>query len=217
MNTIVISRLVGSEAGIIAQRLADTLGYDLIDKSILQGTLQQYGLTQFGKLYTSPPNLWDVANSKNLQIVSMLNDTMKALAHRGRTVILARGGYVTLSKYADVLNVRLQAPYSVRVNRVMAREDHMGRREAKEFVAADDKARMKFVKRFYNQKWADATDFDLVLNTDVIPTQTAEEWIIKAAQMLESKGLEAKAPSAKQVEIDPLLLDAIDQALNRRV
>lgn len=217
MNTIAISRLVGSEAGAIAHQLADALGYDLVDKSILQGTLQQYGLTRFGELYTSPPNLWDLANSKNLEIVSMLNDTMQALAQRGRTVILARGGYVTLSQYADVLNVRLHAPFDVRVERIMARENISDRTTAEKQVAADDKARIKFVERFYGQKWHDDSDFDLVLNTALIPQQTAEAWITEALRILETREPRADAPLAKNTKIDPLLLSAIDEALERRV
>ena len=115
MRTIAISRLTGTEAGAIAQRLVETLGYDLVDRGVLDGTFRQYGLTKFGELYTSPPNIWDLVNSKNLQIVSMLNEIMEALAHRGRTLILVRGGYASLSKYPDVLNVRLQAPFPIRV------------------------------------------------------------------------------------------------------
>ncbi|MGJ8639235.1 MAG: AAA family ATPase [Opitutaceae bacterium] len=216
MNTIVISRLVGSDAGMIARQLADTLGYDLVDKSILQGTLQQYGLTRFGELYTSPPNLWDLANSKNLEIVSMLNDTLEALAHRGRTVILARGGYLALSKYADVLNVRLHAPFDVRVERVMAREGWVETAEAAVRVAADDKARIKFVERFYGCKWHDETNLDLVLNTDVIPKETAETWIAEALRLQESKACRPGAKLARKTEVDPLLLSAIDLALDRR-
>lgn len=217
MNTIAISRLVGSDAGKIAKQVAASLGYDLVDKSILQGTLQQYGLTRFGELYTSPPNLWDLANSKNLEIVSMLNDTMQALAYRGRTVILARGGYVTLGKYADVLNVRLHAPFDVRVDRVMAREGFMNRSEAETRVAADDKARVKFVERFYGQKWHDESDFDLVLNTDLITPQTAETWITEALRMLEEKTPRADAQLGKKIKVDPLLLSSIEQAIERRV
>jgi cytidylate kinase len=217
MNTIAISRLVGSDAGVIARQVADALGYDLVDKSILQGTLQQYGLTRFGELYTSPPNLWDVANSKNLEIVSMLNDTMQALAHRGRAVILARGGYVTLGKYVDVLNVRLHAPFEVRVERVMAREGLTDRKKAEAQVAADDNARIKFVQRFYGHKWHDESALDLVLNTDVIPPETAQEWIIKAVHMLEAKQPTPDALLAQKTKVDPLLLSAIEEALERRV
>ena len=146
----------------------------------------------------------------------MLNDTMQALAHRGRTVILARGGYVTLGKYADVLKVRLHAPFEVRVDRVMEREGFVDRSEAAVRVAADDKARIKFVERFYGQKWHNESDFDLVLNTDVIHQLTAEEWITKAVRMLESKELRSDAQLAKKTKIDPLLLSAIDEALELR-
>jgi len=125
----------------------------LVNKSILEGIFRQYGLEKFGELYTSPPNVWDLANAKNLQIVSMLNDTMEALAHRGDMLILGRGGYASLSKYADVLNVRLQAPFSVRVERVMARENLSNRLRAEQGVKAEDTARQKFVSRFYNQAW----------------------------------------------------------------
>lgn len=216
MHTIAISRLVGSEAGAIATRLAEQLGYDLVDKSILQGTLKQYGMTRFGELYTSPPNLWDLANSRNLEVVSMLNATMQALAHRGRTLILARGGYVTLRQYADVLNVRLHAPFDVRVERVMQREGFVDRADAEQRVAADDKSRIKFVERFYGRKWHNESDFDLVLNTDLISQETSEAWITVAVRMLESKPLRPDANLARQIEVDPLLLSAIDQALELR-
>ncbi|MGE9290783.1 MAG: AAA family ATPase [Puniceicoccales bacterium] len=217
MNTIVISRLVGSEAGAIAKRLADSLEYDLVDKEILEGTLRQYGVTRFGKLYTSPPNIWDLTNSKNLEVVSMLNDTMRALAQRGRAVILARGGYVTLNPYYDVLKVRIQAPYTLRVDRVMSREKIDSRTEAEDRVTADDSARMKFVKRFYGQKWHDATSFDLVLNTDVIPPETATDWIAQAVDLLKKQKEKKNSHSAQNIKVDPLLLGAIDEALLRRV
>ena len=106
MRTIAISRLVVSEGATIARRVTEALAYTLVNKSVLEGIFRQHGLTKFGDLYTSLANLWDLANDKNLQLVSMLNDTMDALAHRGDTLILGRGGYASLSKYEDALNVR---------------------------------------------------------------------------------------------------------------
>ena len=165
MRTIAISRLVVSEGATIARRVTEALAYTLVNKSVLEGIFRQHGLTKFGDLYTSPPNLWDLANAKNLQLVSMLNDTMDALAHRGDMLILGRGGYASLSKYEDVLNVRLQAPFLVRVERVMARENIDNRLRAEQRVKADDTARQKFVSMFYNQAWENASNFDLVIDT----------------------------------------------------
>jgi cytidylate kinase len=217
MKTISISRLIGSEAAEIARRVAAALGYTLVNKSILEGIFRQYGLEKFGELYTSPPNIWDLANAKNLQIVSMLNDTMEALAHRGDMLILERGGYAPLSKYADVLNVRLQAPFSVRVERVMARENLSSRLQAEQRVKADDTAREKFSSRFYNEAWDKGSNFDLVIDTDSISTEMATDWIIAAARALSQKEFGPDAVTAERAKVDPALLDAIDVALARQV
>jgi cytidylate kinase len=197
MKTIAISRLIGSEAAKVARRVSEALGYTLVSKSILEGIFRQYGMEKFGELYTSPPNVWDLANARNLLIVSMLNDTMEALAHRGDILILGRGGYASLSKYADVLNVRLQAPFSVRVERVMARE--------------------KFVSRFYNQAWDNGSQFDLAIDTDTISIEMATDWIIEAAKALSQKEFGPDAVTAERAKVDPPLLDAIDVALARQV
>jgi cytidylate kinase len=216
MRTIAISRLVGSEGATIARRLTEALGYTLANKRVLEAIFRQYGLEKFGELYTSPPNIWDLANARNLQIVSMLNDTMEALAHRGDMLILGRGGYASLSKYEDVLNVRLQAPFSVRVERVMARENLDNRLRAEQQVKADDTAREKFVSRFYNQAWENASNFDLVIDTYTISTEMATDWIIEAAKALSAGEFRADAVTAERAKADPSLLDAIDIALARQ-
>lgn len=216
MKTISISKLVGTEAVSISRRVTDALGYDLVDRVVLEGAFRQYGLTKFGDLYTAPPNIWDLANSTNLMIVSMLNDIVEGLAHRGRTVILLRGGYAPLCKYADVLKVRLQAPLKVRVERVMAREASNNWRQAEKRVKADDKARKKFTELFYGQKWDTAWDFDLVVDTGTISIEMTADWIIEAARALDTKEFPDDVVTARQAKVDPLLLDAIDQALERR-
>jgi cytidylate kinase len=216
MRTISISRLIGSDAGEIARRVAEELRYDLVDKEILDGVFRLYGLTKFGNLYSSPPNFWELANARNLLIVSMLNDTMEALAHRGRTVILGRGGFASLNQYVDVLHVRLQAPFPIRVERVMARQNISDRSRAEEFVMVDDKARQKFVSAFYNKDWDTASDFDLVIDTSLIPIATATDWIIHASRALEQRKTSAKTIEAQRAKVEPALLDAIDQALAHR-
>src|SRR6266404_1075180 len=219
MKTIAISRLIGSEGVNIARRVTEALGYTLVNRSVLEGIFRQYGLTKFGELYTSPPNIWDLTNSKNLLIVSMLNDIMEALAHRGDMLILGGGGggYASLSKYADVLNVRLQAPFSVRVERVMSRRNLSNRLSTEKEVKADDAARQKFVSRFYNHGWDDASDFDLVIDTDTISVEMAVDWIMEATQALERKEVGADAVTAQRIKVDPILLDAIDIALARQL
>ena len=219
MKTIVISRLIGSGAVNIARRVTEALGYTLVNRSVLEGIFRQYGLTKVGELYASAPNIWDLANSKNLLIVSMLNDTMEALAHRGDILLLGGGGggYASLSKYADVLKVRLQAPFSVRVERVMAGENLPDRWRAEQRVEADDTARKKFVSLFYNQAWDQESNFDLAIDTNTISTEMATDWIIEAVRALSQKEFGPDAVTVERVKVDPSLFDAINIALARQV
>jgi cytidylate kinase len=212
MTTITISREFGSEGVKIAQRVAETLGYTLVDKRILESVFRRYGLTKFGDLYSSAPSFWDLANANNLLIVSMLNETMEALAHRGQMVILGRGGFASLNEYADVLNVRIQAPFPDRVERIMTRENIPDRQKAEAQVREDDKARQKFVKMFYNKEWNVETYFNLVIDTSTVSIEMAVDWIIEAARSLEQKDFAGGTLTAQQAKVDPVLLDAIDEA-----
>ena len=144
---------------------------------------------------------------------------MEALAHRGDMLILGGGGggYASLSKYADVLNVRLQAPFSVRVERVMARENLPTRLRAEQRVEADDTARKKFVSMFYNQAWDKESNFDLAIDTNTISTEMATNWIIEAARALSQKEFGPDAVTVEGVKVAPSLLDAINIALARQV
>jgi cytidylate kinase len=215
--TIAISRLIGSEGTKIAHRVAESLGYTLVNRNVLEGIFRQYGLAKFGELYTSSPNVWDLANARNLEIVSMLNETMEALANRGHMLIVGRAGYASLRKYADVLNVRLQAPFSVRVERLMSQRNLTNRLSMEREVKADDEAREKFVSRFYNHGWEDASDFDLVIDTHTVSVEMAVDWIVEATQALERKELGADAVIAQQVKVDAILSDAIDISLARQL
>ena len=122
MAVITISRELGSSGSDIAQQVAKNLGYEFVDKRTADGIFRQYGLTKFDDLYNSVPSFLDLINADNLLLVSMANEILEAMAKRGNIVILGRAGFAVLADYADVLHVRLQAPFAERVQRVMVRE-----------------------------------------------------------------------------------------------
>src|SRR5512143_2346396 len=165
MAVITISNELGSGGVDIGQRVAKGLGYEFVDKRTSDGILRQYGLTKFSELYNSAPSILDLINSDNLLIVSMLNEILGALAQRGNVVILGRAGFAVLGQYADVLNVHIQAPFSERVQRVMAREGLTDLQAAEERVRDDDNVHRKYVQRFYNRQWDEPSGFGLILNT----------------------------------------------------
>ncbi len=193
--------------------MAKRLGYEFVDKRTVDGILRQYGLTKFNDLYNSAPSILDLVNSDNLLIVSMLNEILEALAKRGNVVILGRAGFAVLGRYADVLNVRVQAPFSDRVQRVMAKEGLTELQAAEERVREDDDVHRKYVQRFYNRHWDDPSAFSLILDTGSLSSDTAVKQIVEAARALEQKAPGKDAVTTATIEVDSVLADAIAKVM----
>ena len=177
------------------------------------GIFRQYGLTKFDDLYSSAPSILDLLNADNLLLVSMANEILEAVAQRGNVVILGRAGFAVLGDYADVLNVRIQAPFSERVQRVMAREGLTDLQAAEERVQEDDKVHRKYVQRFYNKQWDEPSNFDLVLDTGSLSSDMAVKQIVEAARALEQKAPGKDAVTTATIEVDPVLADAVAKVI----
>ena len=213
MAVITISRELGSGGLDIAQQVAKTLGYEFVDKRTADGIFRQYGLTKFDDLYSSAPNFLDLINADNLLLVSMSNEILEAVAKRGNVVILGRAGFAVLGDYADVLHVRIQAPVSERVQRVMVREGLTDLQAAEERVSEDDSMHRKYVQRFYNKEWDEPSNFDLVLDTGSLSSDMAVQRIVEAAKALGQKAPGKDAVTTAKIEVDPVLADAVAKVM----
>ncbi len=212
MAVITISREFGSEGTKIGRQVAQTLGYHYVDKHLIEAVLQQYGFVQFNELYQSTPGFWARSDQSNLLLISMLNKTLLTLAHQGNMVILGRGGFVALSGFADALNVRIQAPFPVRVERVIDREKLTDPRKGEELVKENDRMQRAFIQAFYDIRWDATNAFNLVLDTGSIPPDMAADWIVQVTRTLERRLLE-KAATTQSIQVDPTLADAIANVL----
>ena len=212
MGVITISRVLGSDGAAIAQRVADTLSFQLVTKRILEKILEQYGLVHLDKLYKSPPRLWGLFDEDNQNIVSMLNRTMVGIAKRGNAVILGRGGYAALSGQANVLHVRIQAPFDERIKRLLGRDGSQDIVTVEELIRTNDKARSIFVQGFYDTDFNDARKFHMVLDTSCITIEFATKWIVSAAETLFQSSDVDQAETG--TDVDPILLETIESVLD---
>jgi cytidylate kinase len=217
MAVITISSEFGSGGLDIAQRVAKTLGYEFVDKRTTDGIFRQYGLTRFDDLYNSAPSFLDLLNANNLLLVAMANEILEAVAKRGNVVILGRAGFAVLGDYADVLHVRVQAPFSERVQRVMDREGLTDFNLAMERVKEDDEVHGKYVHRFYNKQWDDPSNFDLVLDLGSVSADEAVQQIVEAARGLGQKAQAKGGATTASLKVDPVLADAVAKAMASRM
>jgi cytidylate kinase len=214
MAVITISRELGSEGSYIASHVAQALGYALVDKKIIEHVLCQYGYVQFGKDYESAPNIWERMDPDKGNMITMLNRVLQAMASYGNVVIMGRGSFAVLGDYTDVLNVRLQAPLSVRVRRVMVDQKIKDTDVAEALVRESDKVRSAFIQSWYGVRWDQADAFDLVIDTSKVLPDVAVKWIIEAQQGLKDLRISFK-PTTHTIQVDRILAGAISDVLNK--
>jgi cytidylate kinase len=215
VSVITISREFGSEGDAIARKVAQILGYHFVDQKFIGIILGQYGYVEFDKEYQNLPTFWerfDAQREKQRDVmVGMLNHVIQAVAHHGNVVILGRSGFEVLGGFADVLHVRLQAPFSVRVGRVIS-EQKITFEEAEALVKKNDKVRLAFVEEFYKVPWGAVQAFDLVVNTGKVFPALTTDWVVDAAKTFVNN-MEIGKPTTASIKVDRILAEAVSDEL----
>jgi cytidylate kinase len=217
MAVITISREYGSVNDDFGERVAQALGYPCVCKEFMAQVLAQYGLIEFEREYESKPGFWNSLNSmrgeRRSEVVTMLTQVMQAVAQHGNAVIQGRSGFVPLRGLADVLHVRLQAPLESRIARI-ASQQQVSLEEAGRIVKEADGIRTGFVEGFYGVSWNSMHSFDLVLNTEKLPVETALAWVVEAAELLDQQPANGR-PTAKALQVDDVLAGEVARQLER--
>lgn len=220
MPVVTISREKGSQGSYIAQQVARALGYHFIDKTIIAAICSEYGSVEFGVIPGYVPDFWTEFDARAREqrglMVDMLNQVILGLAHAGNVVILGRSSFAVLEKFADVLNVRIQAPLSIRTSRVMARQKIDESVRAESLIKESDRVRAGFIEWFYGSRWDACNMFNLIIDTSKVPANLAVKWLIEAAKVLPDK----KAPNlytTDAIAVDPILTSIVARVLARDV
>jgi cytidylate kinase len=215
MSVITISREFGSEGDLIARQVAQALNHHFVDRKLIGNVIGQYGYVEFDKEYATLPSFWerfDAQREKDRDtMVSLLNRVIQAVARHGNVVILGRSGFEVLRGFADVLHVRLQAPFIVRVQRVMAQQN-LSPEDADALVRENDKVRVGFVEEFYRVSWNSIQSFNLVIDTGRITPDAATKMIVDAAENLDTT-LSVDAPSVTSIEVDRIMAESVSEVL----
>jgi cytidylate kinase len=211
MAVITFSREFGSGGGKIAETTAKELGYHFIDKHSIGRVLASYGLVTFSEEYESTLGFWASFDGRIMEMFGMLDRVTRAIARHGNAVILGRGSFAVLCGFADVLNVRIKAPFELRVNRTMAENAVAERSQAELMVREGDRIRSSFVQSMYGLRWDASSSFDIVVDIGKIAPDAASAFIVDAA-----RGLEKRLPSgarASDIAADKTLDQTVAEEL----
>jgi len=221
MAIITISREMGSGGIPIAHKVAEKLGYKLIDGEAIMEAANSYGLTPEAveQADEKPPHFVDTLDSKQFLDLHLIELIILEAALKGNVVIYGRGGQDLLKDIGSVLRTRIIAPFEDRVERWAERE-WLDPDRARFLVRKSDQQRAGFIKYYFDRDWEDSVHYDLVINTQRLSEDTAVKIICNSVKDENLEGIKADSKKIlsdlimrKRVEIAILSNEHIDPYL----
>ncbi len=193
VSIVTLSREPGSGGRIVAIRLAEKLGIDIFHQEVIHEiaksasvseklleTLDERGLSTLEDWISS------LVHSRYLWPDAYLQHLMKVIGtigKHGRAVVVGRGANFVLPPEKRFA-VRIVAPQPWRIKNV-AREFGISKEEAKRRVMRTESDRRAFIRKYFNADIADATNYDLVINTATLRVDDAVNVISSALGLVE--------------------------------
>jgi cytidylate kinase len=215
MAVITISREIYSDGSHIGEEVAEALGYHFADKNTIEKVFAEHSIFQFKEVYNTVLGFWERFDDMKSTTMRFLNQVILALAHHGNMVIMGRGAFSVLWGFAGVLNVRIQAPFAIRAQRLMEKERIADIDQASLVLKERDRTRAEFIKSFFKVQWVDAlpaSAFDLVIDTGKVPSDMAIRWLIEAHEALKQTRAGGQT-LINTIEVDPVLVGTVSEVL----
>ncbi|MCD7884805.1 MAG: cytidylate kinase-like family protein [Lachnospiraceae bacterium] len=180
-RTITIGRQFGSGGREIGEKLAKKLNVQYYDKKLLEMAAKKSGLCEeiIGKydetgmnslLYSLAMNpLGGLQGNTGVKPIGVkaqmaVKKQIQELAEAEPAVFVGRCADSILCGKEDVVNVFISAKMEDRIHRVMQRHNVL-RDEAVSLIAKTDKARASYYNYYTEQKWGDAKNYHICLDS----------------------------------------------------
>lgn len=181
VSTITISRDPGSGGRIIADKLAEKLGFHVFNHEILHemaksAHVSEYLLETLDEKGLSILEDWisSLVYDRHLWPDEYLQYLMKVIgtiARHGRAIILGRGANFIIPP-GNQFRARITAPQKVRIEHV-ARTFGVSKDEARRRVIRTESERKAFVRKYFNADIEDPVNYDIIINTAILSVDNA--------------------------------------------
>ncbi len=172
MNVITISREYGAGGSEVGKRLAEALGWELLDRELLHQAaavehvpdadlerLDEKAISTADRFRLHPPHQ---------RYIHGLTEAARQAAARGNVILVGRGARQLLAETANCFHLRLVAPRDWRVER-MSRLEKWTPEQALARCLEVDRTRERFNRYFFHAAALQSDQYDLVVNTGRVP------------------------------------------------
>jgi len=211
MAVITVSRQLGSLGTEIAQKVAEVLQYEFVDKEKIGKALAAHGLPEpeLDKFDEKKPPLWDSLQLQRRKFLHFLQAVIYDYARKGRVVVVGRGGQVLLRDMPGTLHLRIVAPFDTRLRRFLG---EMGgdERQAARVLRRSDRDSAGFLRSFFDVDWGDPALYDLVISSQKVSVDAAVQIILES---LRSPEIEEGGKKAGEKLLDIALGQKVEATL----
>ena len=200
---ITISRQYGAGGSEVGRRVAEALGWRLVDNELVERVAERAGLTaaevagreestptfieRLARVLASstpelfPPPKGTVPELSEPALVRITEAVVAEVAAEGRVVLIGRAAPAVLDRERDALHVKLVASPAFRV-RLAAERLGMDLKDAERIMRQTDEARERYHRERYQRDWRDAVNYHMVLNSERLGLDGAAEVIVAEAE-----------------------------------
>lgn len=204
-SVVCVSHTTGSGGDEVGKQVAERLGYLYVDEEIVAHAAAQGGLEprdvadeerrrSFARRFIETlaeggGDAWMLGASvaaataddlSPADIRALIRETIVQTAGRGNVVIVAHAGSYAIEPGPRTLRVFVTASPATRAKRVAAAEG-VDETKAARMIKDSDAGRRDYLKRFYSVDDESSTDYDVVVNTDLLSGEQATEIVMRAA------------------------------------
>ena len=204
MPIVTIARETGAGGTDVGRLLADRLGADFVDGSLIDEVARRLQLPREeveeedeqprsligrllrgmalaeGPIGTETALGEGVPGDPHDAVVALTTQVIREAARSGNAVIVGRGACFVLADLHAAVHVFLCAPVEVRVRRLISvwnTDEATARRR----LLADDARRRAYVHEVHDREWRDPLNYDLSIDTGRVDFEAAAEIILALA------------------------------------
>jgi cytidylate kinase len=167
-RVLTLSRELGAGETEFAAALADRLKLHVYDRELLEQEAISLGVseTEMEKIDEQPAGIFKRFRPDSIyqRYFKALEQIMHELAKNGEVILVGRGGNCFLRDDPQAFHVRLTAPISVRLRRVM---EYRWVREnvARKLIAESDAQRRSFYDSYFGMDWTNPLEYHITVNS----------------------------------------------------
>lgn len=216
MAVIAMTREMGTRGGDVAASVAERLGLTVIHHELVEHDVaKRAGLSgsDVHRLLEGEASLWERWKLDSASVSRYTSQEIIELAARGNILIRGWGATHLLKDVPHVICVRITAPMTFREQAVMERLGFADAEHARREIERSDEAHNGTMQQLFGiDRWSDAENYDLVLNTARVPVAACVTLIAELTEETSFRETEL----SRRALMDQLILARAKQAMEQR-